>query len=361
MKRLFWLTRWIIGILFIFSGLIKANDPSGLSYKMHEFFEAWETTQFIPFSLYFSFLMNTFEIVAGMAILVKWHYRLTLKLLLILIVFFTFLTGYALFSGKIATCGCFGDCLPLTPLQSFLKDLFLLILILFLLIFNKKSSQFSFSANWVIGSFIMAISIQFYVLKHLPFIDCLPYKIGKNIVKQMETPANAIPDKMAIFLQYNKKGQIIEFEQTKFPEDFDTSYKFLGRKDKLIAKGNGLKAAISDFSLKTMNGIDTSEGIFNQDKKYILIFSLYTDKFDKWTELFKKLDSDSLQYFIVTADIETAKKLFSNKNLLQADATSIKTAARVNPTLFLMHKADIINKKAAVDIDKLFKAEHAKN
>ena len=33
--------RIFVGVLFIFSGLIKANDPSGLAYKMGEFFEVW--------------------------------------------------------------------------------------------------------------------------------------------------------------------------------------------------------------------------------------------------------------------------------------------------------------------------------
>jgi len=37
MKKLLLIIRWIVGLLFIFSGLIKANDPLGLSYKMQEF------------------------------------------------------------------------------------------------------------------------------------------------------------------------------------------------------------------------------------------------------------------------------------------------------------------------------------
>jgi uncharacterized membrane protein YphA (DoxX/SURF4 family) len=40
-KNILLVVRWIVGLLFIFSGLIKANDPLGLSYKMQEFFEAW--------------------------------------------------------------------------------------------------------------------------------------------------------------------------------------------------------------------------------------------------------------------------------------------------------------------------------
>ena len=100
--------RWSVGLLFIFSGLIKANDPLGLSYKMQEFFEVWGI-HFISdaLSYYFAVIMNVFEIVAGVALLIKYPYKQTLWLLLVLIIFFSFLTGYALFSGKIKTCGCF--------------------------------------------------------------------------------------------------------------------------------------------------------------------------------------------------------------------------------------------------------------
>src|SRR6266567_9281460 len=123
------LVRWIVGLLFIFSGLIKANDPLGLSYKMQEFFEVWGLQNLNNYTLAFALVMNVFEVLAGVAVIIGWRMRLFSWLLLLLIIFFTFLTGYALFSEKIKTCGCFGDCIPLTPLQSFIKDLVLLLLI----------------------------------------------------------------------------------------------------------------------------------------------------------------------------------------------------------------------------------------
>src|SRR5918997_3220870 len=134
MKLLLNITRIIVGILFIFSGLIKANDPLGLSYKMQEFFEVWGWHSLDDFTLAFSVIMISFEIIAGVAVLVGWQMRLFSWLLLLLIIFFTFLTGYALFSGKIKTCGCFGDCIPLSAKQSFIKDLVLLVLIVIIFI-----------------------------------------------------------------------------------------------------------------------------------------------------------------------------------------------------------------------------------
>ncbi len=110
------IVRWIVGLLFIFSGLIKANDPLGLSYKMQEFFDAWHTTYLNDYALALSLVMNVFEVLAGVAIIIGWRIRLFSWLLLLLIIFFTFLTGYATYSGKFRSCGCFGDCIPITPI-----------------------------------------------------------------------------------------------------------------------------------------------------------------------------------------------------------------------------------------------------
>ncbi|MFN5642021.1 MAG: MauE/DoxX family redox-associated membrane protein, partial [Sphingobacteriales bacterium] len=68
MKNLLTLTRWVVGLLFIFSGLIKANDPMGLSYKMQEFFEVWNIHGFQDFTLSMAVLMIAFEIIAGVAV-----------------------------------------------------------------------------------------------------------------------------------------------------------------------------------------------------------------------------------------------------------------------------------------------------
>src|SRR3954447_17398554 len=101
MKVLISIVRMIVGVLFIFSGLVKANDPLGLSYKMQEFFEVWNFHWLDNFTLAFSILMIVFEIVAGVAVLLGWQMKLFSWLLLLLIVFFTFLTAYAYLSGKV--------------------------------------------------------------------------------------------------------------------------------------------------------------------------------------------------------------------------------------------------------------------
>ena len=86
MKTTLLIIRWIVGLLFIFSGLIKVNDPLGLSYKMQEFFEVWGWTGLHAYTLPMAMIMNVFEVVAGVAVIIGWRMRLFSWLLLLLIV-----------------------------------------------------------------------------------------------------------------------------------------------------------------------------------------------------------------------------------------------------------------------------------
>ena len=357
-KTLLTIIRWVVGLLFIFSGLIKANDPLGLSYKMQEFFEAWGMQSFNDFTLTLSLIMNVFEVLAGVAIIVGWRRKLFTWLLLLLIIFFTFLTGYAVFSGKIKTCGCFGDCLPLTPIQSFLKDVVLLLLILVLFV-NRNKIRYSlkgFAAPLILIITIVVISgFQSYVLANLPVIDCLPYKKGNNLIEQMKVPEGAVPDSFAITFKYKKNGKILEFDADHFPEDFDDSYEYIDRFDKLVRKGNATPA-ISDFNLETLSGNDTTQALL-ETPEYVLVFTQNFINWQKQEDEFNKLKSvceqKNVPVFIVTSSPDAAKNIADDAHILRCDNTVIRTAARANPTYMLMQEANIIAKESYKNVDKL--------
>lgn len=343
----------MVGLLFIFSGLVKANDPLGLAYKMQEFFEVWGLHGLQDYTLWFSFMMNTFEVVAGVAVIVGWRMKLFSWLLLLLIVFFTFLTGYAVLSGKIKTCGCFGDCIPLSAEQSFIKDLVLLALIIFLFLMRNKIQpglSNKTSLKILLFSLVFTVFLQYRDLKYLPVVDCLPYKKGNDIVEQMQVPAGAIPDSLTLNFVYKKNGKILNFDQAHFPDDFDSTYEYIDRKDVVAKKGNGLVAPIADFSLQSLSGADTTRAIFQTDK-YILIMARDFESYEQWKNpvqaLIQDAQSKHVPIFLVTADANTASEHFRTIEILKCDATVMKTAARVKPTIFLMERAKIKEKFSA--------------
>ncbi len=137
--------RWFVGILFIFSGLVKLNDPMGTAIKMEEYFEVFASDissvfhYLVPFAMSIGLFIIFLEIFLGVAVLINYHMKLTSWILLVLIIFFTFLTFYSAAFDKVTDCGCFGDAIPLTPWQSFTKDVVLLFCIIYIFI---RSVQF---------------------------------------------------------------------------------------------------------------------------------------------------------------------------------------------------------------------------
>ena len=365
------IARVLVGVLFIFSGLVKAIDPLGLTYKMQEFFEVWADQGYLPGAMHwlnghaflFSVLMITLEVALGVALLVGWRKKLTMRLLLLLIVFFTFLTSYVLFSGKIRSCGCFGDCIPLTPIQTFIKDIILLLLIL-LLLRKQKYIEPLFRELLPLALVLIAVLatgfLQMYVIEHLPLTDCLPYKKGNNILELRKMPADAVADKYSYSFIYEKDDVKKEFT-TDFP---DSTWKFVDRKQILVQKGKNNIPLINDFSLSDADGADSTETILNKPAYYLLFVKELEDNTDKWLSSFKDIVKQARQQqipiYVLTGDPKKVGGFFNQVNsfnlpVYTTDGTAIKTAARANPTLFVMKGPVVQGKFSWADFDKVGK------
>ena len=366
MKYILHLFRIIVGVLFIFSGLIKANDPSGLSYKMQEFFEVWNLSMFNEATLVFSILMIVFEIIAGVAVLIGWRFELFSWLLFILIVFFTFLTGYAVFSGKIRECGCFGDCIKLTANQSFYKDLVLFLMIGVLLKYRKTIKPiFSniFSMVVLLLTTTASIAMQMHVLQHLPYVDCLPYKVGIDIQEGMKAPPGSVPDSTVINFVYLKDGKEVEFDTDHFPSDFnDTNYTFLRRYDKLIREGNA-KPPIKDFVINTPEGNDTTQAILSDPREMMVLFIKKMENYHPWVNDFKAILTMMQQkgrpVIVITSDYDKVAQIFTAEKIVlpifKGDAVAIKTAARSTPTLYRIQQGVVLQKWGRQDLKEAIK------
>jgi len=364
MKQIIAITRGLVGVLFIFSGLVKADDPLGLSYKMQEFFEVWNFHWFDHMTLAFSMIMIVFEIVAGVAVLVGWRMRLFSWLLLLLMIFFTFLTGYAYLSGKVRECGCFGDCIPLTAGESFVKDLVLMVLVVFLFIVRNRIRPMWPSLVCVAvlaATTIFSFMFQNYVLRHLPLVDCLPYKQGTHILEGMKPPPGSVPDSTVITMVYTKNGQKVEFDASHFPKDFNDSYKFVSRYDKVVREGNAVPA-IKDFVLTTDAGADTTQDVLDAKGYKLFDFVREVDG-DRRTDgdltvILTMAKHKKIPFYIITSDYDNVVAhvqqigIAADVIVLKCDATAVKTAARVDPTLYLVKHDLILGKWGYPDVRK---------
>ena len=191
------IARYLVGALFIFSGLIKVNDPVGTQIKLEEYFTVF-SVDIAPFfdalkpaSLFLSIFLSTLEVVLGIALLMRFKEKWTTSLLLAIIVFFTFLTFYSAYFNKVTDCGCFGDAIKLTPWQSFTKDIILLFFIVVLFIrrkVNERKITPKFQIATVAFSVTFCLIVCLLSVAHLPAVDFRAYKVGTSIPDAMMPP-----------------------------------------------------------------------------------------------------------------------------------------------------------------------------
>lgn len=363
MKIILWILRIIVGCLFIFSGVVKANDPLGLSYKMNEFFEVWHMPWAEKYSLALSITMIGFEIIAGVALLLGAAFRVFSFLLLLLTTFFTFLTAYVLFSGKIKECGCFGDCIKITNEETFWKDVVLLVFVIVLFLFRKKIkpifSGYPTTALMILTTFF-AFGMQWWVLEHLPFHDCLPYKIGANIKEKTQPPPGSTPDVYSDIFIYEKDGEKKEFTTDNYPWE-DTTWKYVDRITKLVKKGNA-DPEIKDFVISDLSGNEHTEEILNEPYVFLLFLKdpekARTDNMASLQSLIKKCNQLNIPFYVLASgNLEGSKDWLQKNNLmpndmLVFDLVANKSALRSNPGLMLLQQGMIRGKWSFRDYPK---------
>ncbi len=340
--------RWLVGGLFVFSGLIKLNDPVGTEIKLEEYFEVFATDFhplfriFIPYALHIGLALVVLEVVLGVAVLLYYRMRLTAPVLLALIVFFTFLTGYSAIFNKVTDCGCFGDAIKLTPWQSFYKDLVLLVFILHLYAYRKTYVPVlrTLEGHAVIAVVtVICFGLGIYAIRHLPFIDFRPYKIGNHIPDQMKLPPGAKPDSVLMTFIYRKDGRLVELTLNELNQ-IDSTYQFVDRVDKVIRQGDRPK--ITDYSVTDINGNNVTEQTF-QGAKLLIVFhnvqKASVANLERIRRLIKEIEGHA-EVMLLTSSPETEFETFRHEYQLAApyyfaDATVLKTIVRSNPGITL--------------------------
>ncbi len=335
-SKFFWL---FVGVLFIFSGLIKINDPVGTAIKLEEYFEVFATDispvfkSFEPYALFLSIFLSAAEIVLGVALLVRWKLKGILTALLLMIVFFTFLTFYSAYFNKVTDCGCFGDAIKLTPWESFTKDVVLLVMIVVLLFTQQYLKPFMRPASGAVITIITAaisIMVGWYAYEHLPYIDFRAYKIGNNIPGLMQPSA---PLRYKYIM--TKDGQLEEFET--YPTD--TTYTF----KEMVAINPEDGPKITDFNVWNDEG-DFTQEVLTGKKLLILVQSVdkaETGNFDKIKKLVKAAEPQGITPMVVTSSSSEDFEVFRHEVNLAVpyyygDGTVLKTIMRSNPGILLL-------------------------
>ncbi|RMA57833.1 BT_3928 family protein [Ulvibacter antarcticus] len=353
MKVLVNISRLFVGILFIISGLIKLNDPVGFSFKLKDYFapEVLNLEFLVPYVLIMAIFIVIFEVLVGIMILIGYAKKFTLWSLLLMIVFFTFLTFYSAYFNKVTDCGCFGDAIKLTPWESFTKDIILLVFVL-ILYFGRKHIQPFFSKNIrsiiVFAGFVFCLAITYHVLLHLPIIDFRPYKIDADITEGMSVPEDAPKPIFSYDWKFNVNGEDKIFSTSGDYPKVDGEFISVDTKE-LQA---GYEPPIHDFTIEREDQ-DYTERFLNEENLIVVIaYSLSATEKDGYANIRQITDEAVKKGYKVIGLSASSQKVMDaladdyklNFKFYFCDETTLKTIVRSNPGILELQSGTIKQK-----------------
>ncbi|MCL2289886.1 MAG: DoxX family protein [Bacteroidetes bacterium] len=315
-KEPMWLMiiRIVLACVFIFSGLTKMVDPVASGIKMYEYFISFGMEFMHPFSLTLGILMNIAEFTLGFMLLFKIRVNLTALGYLLFMGFFFFLTAwlavaehlevhYGYQFNVVRDCGCFGQAVAMSNLETFLKNVVLMILTL--IVFAKRKTipdiKLTLLGQWllaVVGA-VIALLIQMYCLRNLPVIDFSNWKKGKDVTELfIEKPAEI----NVLFLYKNDKGEekLLSMEDmdniTETHPNFYNDFFYVDRIDSVISEA--VHAEIQGFSMLDEQGRDWASIYLNKNREHVYI--LFMHDLDEVND--KAMKSEALQNLIVYSE-----------------------------------------------------------
>lgn len=386
MKAAVSVVRLLVAVLFIFSGLIKLNDPVGTQIKLEEYFEVFaedfRSKTFVngvlqssrdtalshffewlkPYALSLSILISVLEVIWGFSLLIRYRPKVTLGLLLALVVFFTGLTFYSWYYNKVTDCGCFGDAIKLKPFESFLKDVILLVLIGFLFWQNKRIVSNTQRWAWIsyLAVSLGSLGLGIYTAYYLPIIDFLPYKVGNHLPTLMK-PAEPLRFENTYIYTNLKTGKDETFTEREFSDLWNTklndttTYRYKDFKQVLLNPQAQPKIG-ADFRY-----IDADTSEMNRmfvGKKLLFVVSdvrkAQLKAFEKFSKLLQNLKQSDITPIGLSSDKDVMEMLCHEYQLPiehhAMDSKILKAMIRTNPGLILLENGTVRQKWSYLQI-----------
>ena len=358
--------RTLLALVFLFSGFVKAIDPLGTAYKIQDYCTAFSWTFLYDYAKFLAFLLFSFELVAGLTLLLGLSRRKGIWAVTLFLTCMTALTCCIYMTDPIRDCGCFGDAVSLTNGQTFAKNIVLLALSLVVLtcrqplyaLFGSATSRWAFAV-----CLLVPVILGVYSLRHLPMIDFRPYRIGNKLQELMTVPQGAPTDSIVMEYLYEKEGRQQRFTAVDIPYQ-DTAWHYLRREARVVRKG--YVPPIHDFTILHPTYGDITQIILEYPSYTFLWISskLETANHRPGPEL-KKLENYVQQYgyllFVLTASTDDMIDEWSYEYDLETpfcsvDETTLRTIVRSNPGLVLLKNGEVYNKWSAHDLEQVVEA-----
>jgi uncharacterized membrane protein YphA (DoxX/SURF4 family) len=354
-------SRTLLGLVFIFSGAVKAIDPFGTVYKIEDYLKAFGGffAELLPLADVAAVVLILLEVVLGVCMLLNVRTRWTSWLALVFYAVMTTLTLYIAINNPVSDCGCFGDALALTNWQTFGKNVVLIILAIVLVILRKSVVPLWRGYMEIVIALVAAtVTFAFmeYTYRHLPVVDFRPYKIGNHLPTLMEYPEDAEPDQYEISFVYAQDGVEQTFTLENYPKG-DSTWTFVRQESKLIKKG--YEPPIHDLEIMNAYYEDITWDILESEEPVTLVVMYDLAKADR-KQMAKveallgdeamRQEGDEARVYILTGSGTDEIMAFCmdyptlGDYICTCDPVTLKTIVRANPGVIVVQNGVVIDK-----------------
>ena len=353
--------RFVLAVVFIFSGFVKAIDPLGTQYKIQDYFDAfgWAGVfpDYIPFLA--SVLLGMLEFCLGVYLFFGIRRIIAPRAVVAVMAVMTPLTFWLALDNPVSDCGCFGDAVVLTNWETFGKNVVLLVMSLVVLKWRKRIFPLATTRfDWLIAlyGFLYILCMTIYCYRHLPVFDFRPYYVGADIRQGMEIPEGKEPTELETRFVLQKDGVEKEFTLDNYP---DSTWTFVD--SRMVVKKQGYEPPIHDFSMiRYEDGEDITEQVL-ADEGYTFLLVAHQlgltneSRIDLINELYDYCLEYGYAFYCLTSSSD--EDIFKWQEDTGAeypfclmDNTTLRTMVRSNPGLILLKKGEVVRKWSVVDI-----------
>lgn len=344
--------RLLVGAVFIFSGAVKAIDPTGTIYKFQDYFVAMGLDTLTSAAGAFTLFFNTVEFALGVALIANWKTRFTVWVAFAFMLIFTPLTLWLAKTNAVPDCGCFGDVIKLNNWTTFYKNIILTAMVIYLVCDHKRFRN-RLPAKWqwtgAACAAVFALGWQIWTLRHLPVLDFRPWKIGSYIPSRMED----IPPKVDYTFIYRRTsdGVICNFNMDQVSGLSTEEYDYVDRKERIIRPG--IPAEIQDFSAMDKTGFDNGLDLVMNPQFQFIVLSSNLEEADP--DLMRKVadfgkQSLAAQTYIAFITVRNAstdnlvKRYGLTMPVYYGDEIALKIPVRANPGVLLLKDGYVLDK-----------------
>lgn len=347
--------RFLLALVFIFSGFTKAVDPLGFFYKLQDYLTAFGWTRFFPDELLLlsAVLLSSMEFCAGVYLLFGVRRKVSTAIAFLLMLVMTPLTLYLALANPVADCGCFGDAVVLTNWETFSKNIVLSVAAFSVFRWRKEILRFiTLKMEWIVSMYtiLFIFALSFYCLYYLPVLDFRPFKIGTDIQAAMEIPEGAKLSVLETRFILEKNGEQKEFTADTYP---DSTWTFV--EARTVVKEKGYEPSIQDFAMTDpVTGRDVTDSLLNVKGYTFLLVSHHLEtaddsNIDLINEIYDYSVEHGYGFLALTHSFGDAVESWCDRTgaeyaFCNMDEITLKTIIRSNPGLLLLKDGVILNK-----------------